>query len=40
MMDRKLARENMRMGWAMFVMLFVLGAGAFVYAAVYLANVK
>ena len=39
MMDRNLARKNLRMGWAMFVLLFALLAGTFAYAYYYLAHV-
>ena len=39
MMDRNLARKNLRMGWAMFIGLFALLAGAFAYAYLYLSNV-
>jgi hypothetical protein len=39
-MNRKLARRNMRMGAAMFVMLLILMGAAFVWAAIFLAVTK
>jgi hypothetical protein len=39
-MNRKLARRNMRMGVAMFIMLFILMGAAFVWAAIFLAVTK
>ncbi len=39
-MNRKLARKNMRMGVAMFIMLFILMGAAFVWAAIFLAVTK
>ena len=39
-MNRKLARRNMRMGVAMFIMLFILMGAAFVWAAIFLAATK
>ena len=39
-MNRKLARRNMRMGVAMFIMLFILMGGAFVWAAIFLSVTK
>jgi hypothetical protein len=38
--NRKLARKNMRMGVAMFVMLIILMGAAFVWAAIFLAVTK
>lgn len=39
-MNRKLARKNMRMGVAMFIMLIILMGAAFVWAAIFLAVTK
>jgi len=39
-MNRKLARRNMRMGVAMFIMLFILMGAAFIWAAIFLAVTK
>ena len=39
-MNRKLARKNIRMGVAMFIMLLVLMGAAFVWAAIFLAVTK
>ena len=39
-MNRKLSRRNMRMGVAMFIMLFVLMGAAFVWAAIFLSVTK
>lgn len=39
-MNRKLARKNIRMGVAMFIMLFVLMGAAFVWGAIFLAVTK
>ena len=36
MLDRELARKNLRMGWALFGLFLVLFAGTFVIAAVYI----
>jgi hypothetical protein len=38
--NRKLARKNMRMGVAMFIMLIILMGAAFVWAAIFLAVTK
>jgi hypothetical protein len=39
-MDRKLARRNMRDGFSLFFLLFVLIGAAFVWAAIYIGVVK
>jgi hypothetical protein len=39
-MDRKLARKNLRFGFAMFILEFALIGAAFVWAAIYLGVVK
>jgi hypothetical protein len=39
-MNRKLARKNIRMGVAMFIMLAVLMGAAFVWGAIFLAVTK
>ena len=39
-MNRKLSRRNMRMGVAMFIMLFILMGAAFVGAAIFLSVTK
>ncbi len=39
-MNRKLARKNMRMGVAMFIMLLILMGAAFIWAAIFLAVTK
>jgi hypothetical protein len=39
-MNRKLARRNMRMGVAMFIMMLALIGAAFVWAAIFLAVTK
>jgi hypothetical protein len=39
-MNRKLARRNMRMGVAMFIMLLILIGAAFAWAAIFLAVTK
>jgi len=36
MLDRELARKNMRMGWALFGLFLVLFAGTFLVAAIYI----
>jgi hypothetical protein len=38
--NRKLARKNMRMGVAMFIMLLILMGAAFIWAAIFLAVTK
>jgi hypothetical protein len=39
-MNRKLARRNMRMGVAMFIMLLILMGAAFTWAAIFLTVTK
>ena len=36
MLDPKLARKNMRLGWALFGLFVLLFAGTFVVAAIYI----
>jgi hypothetical protein len=39
-MDRKLARENMRFGISLFVLMLALVGAAFVWAVIYIGVVK